>query len=65
MSQQPVHLPQERRPDDGSTRTKRDDFINDVRTHVKHPDDDRSTPADLHRRRHDLSSTHAQVSRRG
>ena len=65
MTQQSVHPPQERRPDDASTRIKRDDRIDDRRTHVKHPDDDRSTPADLHRRRHDLSSTHAQVSRRG
>lgn len=65
MSDQSVHLPPERSPDDASTRTKREDLVHDRRTHVKHPDDDRATPADLHRRRRDLSSTHAQVPPRG
>jgi hypothetical protein len=65
MPDQSVHLPPERRPDDALTRTKRDDRINDRRTHAKHPDDDRLTPADLHRRPREPDSTHAQVSDRG
>jgi hypothetical protein len=65
MPDQSEQPPPERRHDDDSTRTKRDDRINDRRTHAKHPDDDRLTPADLHRRRREPWSKHAQVSRRG
>ena len=61
MPHQSAHPPAQIR-DDTRTRTKRDDRINDRRTHARHPDDDRLTPGDLHRRPREPDSKHAQVS---
>jgi hypothetical protein len=62
------HQTHERRDDgtrtDRPPRTKRDDRLNDRRTHAKHPDDDRLTPADLHRNGREPGSRHAQMLRR-
>ncbi len=61
--QQP-HQPQppdERVPDDGDTRTKRNDRLNDQRTRVRHPDDDRLTEADLDQHERERRTTHAQM----
>jgi hypothetical protein len=57
----PHRPPQERLPDDSSTRTKRDDRLNDQRTHTRHPDDERLTEADLDERERERGSTHAQM----
>ncbi len=59
----PPRPPQERVPDDGSTLTKRNDRLNDQRTHIRHPDDDRLTEADLDERERERGhrSTHAQM----
>jgi hypothetical protein len=61
MQQQPAPPPHERLPDDGSTHTKRDDRVNDHRTHHTHPDDDRLTEADLDRHERERRSTHAHL----
>lgn len=61
MQQQPARPPHERLPDDGSTRTKRSDRVNDHRTHTQHPDDDRLTEADLDEHERERRSTHAQM----
>ncbi len=62
MQQHSPGPPQERVPDDGSTQTKRNDRLNDQRTHIRHPDDDRLTEADLDGRERERVSTHAQMA---
>lgn len=58
----PHRPPQERLPDDdGSTRTKRSDRLNDQRTHTRHPDDERLTEAELDERDRERRSTRAPM----
>ena len=60
MQQQRERPPHERLPDDGNTRVKREDRINDQRSHHAHPDDDRLTEADLDRHDLDRREKHAR-----